>query len=65
MNTYTFVTEPSNIEIKITSDSYKSAHKAAWDALSELQRNSCASLECVEEYYVPDNTQSQEQNFGA
>jgi|TARA_R110000868_G_scaffold63120_2_gene190269 hypothetical protein len=48
MSKYTFYVEGCGIELSVTADSEKSAHKMAWAMLSDEQKNSAACLDCVE-----------------
>ncbi len=47
MRTYIFMVDPSDKEIAVKAASEKDARRAAWDSLTDAERDA-ASLECVE-----------------
>ena len=49
MTEYTFVVEPTNLEITVTDTDYASAHEQVWAILTDEQRNNCSGLDCVEQ----------------
>ena len=49
MGIYTFYADGLNIEVEAQGDSEAQAHRAAWAALTDEQRNACACLDCVDE----------------
>lgn len=49
MRTYIFVVDPSGKEITVKAASEKAAHRAAWESLTDDEKNAVACLECVDE----------------
>jgi hypothetical protein len=47
--TFVFVVDPSGKEITVTAASEKAAHRAAWESLTDDEKNATACLECVDE----------------
>jgi hypothetical protein len=49
MRTYIFAVDPSGKEIAVKAASEKEAHLAAWNSLTDDEKNAAACLECVDE----------------
>ena len=48
MRTYIFAVDPSDKEITVKAASEKEARRAAWESLTDAERDAAASLECIE-----------------
>lgn len=47
-NEYIFAVDPWGFEVTVQAETYKEAHKLAWNALTDAEKDNCECLDLVD-----------------